>query len=209
MWPFTKKPKETPAILLAGIIISFTDHEITHLLDVSKGFSAIEDISKRVTSQECFREVLAYYNFIVLITVANYFNLAGLRLDLLGGETCLSATEVASPHYADLIHRCFASDSYHQIVAQYMSFEDGDTGFTKEDFDSIVKIVGFEQHQNDFLMKSYVLSFARLLTVLSLKDKYEDFRIVTQLWIAHVSTINASRKTLNDILKRPFFQSLK
>ncbi|OIP30842.1 MAG: hypothetical protein COZ68_05780 [Deltaproteobacteria bacterium CG_4_8_14_3_um_filter_43_13] len=123
----------------------------------------------------CFLELLAYYQFLVLIYLANVLDLTDTSLDLYGGDLnvvcCQMANQIANydVELDLLIEGTIRDNQFQNLVSAYLAGDKSISGLSDESFFSLLKFLGFEKYYDDLIMMSYVVSYSRILKVLGVE----------------------------------------
>jgi hypothetical protein len=161
----------------------------------------------------CFLELLAYYQFLVLIYLANVLDLTDTSLGLYGGGLTVLCCEMANEignynvELGMLIERAITDNQFPKLVSAYLSGDKSTSGLSDESFFSLLKFTGFEKYCDDFIMMSYVVSYSRILKVLgySYGDRHNlDIDIMSSTWFVHADAINKFRELLKMKFKKAF-----
>ena len=156
---------------------------------------------------KCFFELFAYYQYLVLIYVANILDLKGERLNLYGGELNVACGEIAKKNieYGPLIERAITDQQFHHLVSAYVAGNKSISGLSDERFSELLKFVGFEKGSKDPIMTSGAVSFSRILEALGSSYQSGDLlSVIMPTWIVHSNAVTGFRGLLNIKFKNAY-----
>jgi hypothetical protein len=162
----------------------------------------------------CFFEILAYYQFLVLIYLANILDLTDRSLSLYGHDLNVVYGQIAKDDakLGLLIGRAITDYQFHNLVSSYLSGDKSISGLSDESFVSLLKFLGFEKYHDDFINRSLVVSYSRILKVLgcSYGDRdIPDIDIMLPTWYVHSSATINFKKLLAIKFKKSFPNSVE
>lgn len=158
------------------------------------------------TSYRVFFELLAYYQFTILIYYAHGFDIQDDHLNCLGGD--LNKEFVDSTLGDSLLHsrvsHAVSDNNFHYLVSNYLAFKKDILEMDNESFESLVALTQFKKYAEDYMMLSCVISLSRILKVVGYTN-YDlirsNFMKIWPIWITHSTNVTMIRKVLKEIIE--------
>jgi len=205
-------------IELAELICAGTYAEALRIIEGTKECkftNVLERLSgtKSKIFSKIFYELLAYYQFLVLITVFNVFGIEGEAMNRFGGELNRTLDLIAKdekklyPH----VKKAVSNPPFHNLVGSYLSDDRSISNLNKKSLTSLLKITGFDRFTDDFIKMSYIISYSRLLRTLGFTrgdSLIRNFKMLA-LWFIHADFVNSFRQSLSKYLKETYPDKFK
>lgn len=194
---------------LAETVLDGTAMEFRYLMDLA---NKIESLEAKIDQPKLFFEIFAFYQFIMLATVAAKFNVHGKDLNLFGGDLNEACSDLAKGKWnglQNLIDSTIASPDFHSIVGRYFREDISLSGLSAEDFDLFGMFLVTDEKHRGGMMTAYLLAYTRILrTGITEDDQAQEYiSLLTNSfsmlgWISHLESTFAFTKVLSEQLER-------
>lgn len=161
-----------------------------------------------------FSELCAFYQYLVLIYIANVAEPDSGSLRMLGGSLNLALVRIASEPGSkiaeklsgDFVLGLLSTHDFHRRVGAYLAGNTSISGLTPEDWSDLLKLLGFEGLSGSFMGMNHVVIFSRLLNALgmSAKKPEENLELFMQTWLTHMDVARIMEATLREEFARCF-----
>jgi len=161
--------------------------------------------------ERVFLELLAYYEFLVLIYLANIFEVKNEELHIVQRELEKSIMQAANKNgrWGAIVKNSFFSQSFPnttELVGCYVRGEKSLSNASESAFIETARFLSFSDKLNDFILNTYVVSFLRLLSVFGISIVNANSLLV---WTDHAYFINNFRSILKEAFKEAFPKNMK
>lgn len=185
---------------------------IQRALKEFKYFLIFKRLRKKIYNKISF-ELLAYYEFLILIYLVNIFSIPDdqikyVQLEL---EKALDYEVANHKKLKSVINEYLYDGSISKLVGSYMRGEQSVIEVNESEFLRIAKIVNFDGNLDDFILRTYLISFFRLLNSLDLieNNTVKKNWNVLAIWIVHSTSVNSFRSLLKKVFKESFPNRIK
>jgi hypothetical protein len=177
-----------------------------------KYFLFFNRLRKKIYNKISF-EVLAYYEFLILIYLVNIFSIPDNEIKYVQLELEKALDQEVAKHkkLKSVINKYLYDGSISKLVGRYMKGDKSLIEVNESEFLGIAKIVNFDGKLDDFILRTYLISFFRLLNSLALIENNTVKKNINVLaiWIVHSTSVNNFRSVLKKVFKESFPDRIK
>ena len=174
-------------------------------------FPIISGLLLKNKRERIFLELLAYYEFLVFIYLANIFEVKNEELHILQRELENAIMRAAKKYgrWGRIAKSSFFRKSFPnttELVGCYVRGDKSLSNVSESAFIEIARSLSFSDKLNDFILNTYVVSYLRLLMVFGISIENANSLFI---WKDHAYSINTFRSILKEAFVEAFPENIK
>jgi len=193
------KDYKSPLEDAVAAIQTFSFDEVKNIVRTIKQPKPFCFLKKIKKNELCF-EIFAYYEFLMLLHLVTVDKVPAKEVADVQFE--LERAVDQSLGKKDFgIRKKLMGGNLSYLVGCYVRDDSSLIEVNEPEFLSLAKVIGFHKRLDDFILKTYVISFLRILGALGYvkQGKVRHYFNIFSVWIVHANQVGAFRNILKEV----------